>query len=181
MSIQRTDVNTESIVDPSTGEILYYSEEVTTRTVSTGVQEDRFIKIYYDAYLQAIGCSEGTDLAAIIVAIGKRMTYSADGQIIIITKLIREDIAREVGVSDRTVSRAIKKLRDQGILKSIGGPRSATYLVSPFVMAKGRWNQVQALRLEYSKDDHKMTLGLQKPENKQLPENVQTSLFDEDP
>ena len=53
-----------------------------------------------------------------------------------------------------------------GILARVGGPRSAKYQVSPFVLAKGDWRDVQALQLSY--DARLGQMGVEVPRPKYL-------------
>lgn len=151
MSMQRTD-QTDRIYCDENGEVVATASEVKTTTIQKGVKEDHFIKIYYDTYLAAIDCN-GSYLSDILIAIGKRMSYSTEGQIVSLSGPMKQIIALELGISVRTLERAIKTMLDKNLLRRIGGRNSTTFYVSPFILAKGQWNTVQALRLEYSKLD----------------------------
>lgn len=158
MAFQRTEQIDKLITDTTTGEVLLQQSEVKTTTVQIEKKEEQFVKIYYDTYLAAMECNH-SDISDILIAIGKRMTYSTEGQIIVLSAPIKEEIAREVNKSIRQIERAVKLLIEKNMLKRVGGPRSGTYYVSPFVLAKGKWNAVQALRLEYSKKNGTLSIS----------------------
>ena len=119
--------------------------------------------MYYNTYLATLGAVD-SPLSTLLIAIGKRMTYSTTGQVVYLTKDARADIAAELGGrSDSYIKHSIKDLCDLGVLARVGGPRSATYQVSPFVLAKGDWTDVQALQLSYDAKLHKMGVEAPRP------------------
>lgn len=165
MQFQKFDQYRDKIIDPRTGEVVEYRSEHQT-TYKKAVSEEAFIKIYYDTYLATLGAVD-SPLSPLLIAIGKRMSYSTTGQVVILTKGPRAEIAAELGgKSDTYIKHNIKKLCDMGILARVGGPRSATYQVSPFVLAKGDWDEIQALQLSY--DARLGQMGVEVPRPKYL-------------
>lgn len=169
MAIQHTEQFDKFVSDPSTGEILFSASEVKTSTISHPVPEDKFIKIYYDAFLQAVDFEGSSESASLLVAIGKHMSYAGENQIVVLNKVIKNSIATEINKSVRQVERLIRRFCEVGILKRADSPRSATYYVSPFVLAKGKWNQVQKLRLEYTKRDETMQANILNKASEPIP------------
>lgn len=165
MQFQKFDQYREQAVDPQTGEVVEYRTEHQT-TYRRAVSEEAFVKIYYDTYLATLGAADNP-LSPLLIAIGKRMSYSTTGQVVHLGKDDRADIAAELGGrSDTYIKHNIKKLCDMGILARVGGPRSAKYQVSPFVLAKGDWRDVQALQLSY--DARLGQMGVEVPRPKYL-------------
>ena len=162
MRYQKFDQYRDQIVNPQTGEVLERRSEHQT-TYSRPISEEAFIKVYYNTYLATLGAVD-SPLSTLLIAIGKRMTYSTTGQVVYLTKDARADIAAELGGrSDSYIKHSIKDLCDLGVLARVGGPRSATYQVSPFVLAKGDWTDVQALQLSYDAKLHKMGVEAPRP------------------
>ena len=141
-------------MDVDTGEIRHiYSEE----NVGFVEQEPDYIKVYVGTQL----CLNNMDpkLAPYIIAFGKHMTFAnaENKHIVQTTQLIREDVAREVGVSDDRVKQVIRELVKYGIFipviketttgdiitqKRVRG----AYFVNPWVIAKGSWKDIKQLR-----------------------------------
>ena len=156
----------DQVVDPRTGEV-YVAKSDKLTTIQQGVSEERFVKIYYETYLATLGAGESA-LSPFLLELGKRMAYSDQGQIIHLTKGTRAEIAKNLGCSDVNVRKMTKKLCDLGVLARIDGPHSATYLVSPFIIAKGDWKDIQALQLTY--DARLGQMGVEVPRPKYLAE-----------
>lgn len=163
MRYQKFEQIRDQVVDPQTGEVLERRRDHMT-SFRRGVTEDNFVKLYYDVYLATIGAGENA-LTPLLVELAKRMTYSDEGQIVILIKQVREQIAAALAVSDSYIKKQVAKLCDLGVLAHVG---RATYQVSPFVLAKGDWDQIQALQLTYDARLHK--LGVDAPRPKYLAE-----------
>ena len=162
--LERTEEKHYEIVDPETGEITHEAREVDLITAFKNVDEERFVKVYYDVYMATLGANQSS-LSPFLMAIGKRMTYSQEGQIVILIKQVRDDIANELGVSYTRVSHMITECVKLGILIRTG---RSVYAVSPFVMAKGDWPNVKRLQMRYDAELKKMEISAPRPKYLQL-------------
>ena len=161
MKYQKFEQMRDQVVDPRTGEVLERRRDHMT-SFRRGVTEENFVKLYYDVYLATIGAGENA-LTPLLIELAKRMTYSTDGQIVILIKRVREQIAAALECSDSYIKKQVAKLCELGVLAHVG---RATYQVSPFVLAKGDWDEIQALQLTYDARLHK--LGVDAPRPKYL-------------
>lgn len=138
----------ERQVDGQTGEIVKYNEITRQRFASYPVNEEKFIKIYYNTYLASIGENHSA-LSTFMIAIGKRMSYSKEGQTVYLFIDEKKEIAEEIGVTLNRVEHMIKECCDLELLIRL---RRGKYAVSPFIMAKGEWKEVKALQLNYDSE-----------------------------
>jgi hypothetical protein len=103
--------------------------------------------------------------------------YTLDNlQVIDLTKLKKEIIAREIGKSFSRVEHYIMDCVKKGLLIKIGKGRSATYAVSPFIMSKSSSKDVQALQLNY--EARRGVLEISKPDPKKQIEQMKFSGFE---
>lgn len=141
--MKQTDID---IFDAETGELKNSSTIKEVHTFSKQVQEEAFIKVYYRTFLASI--DGNIALAGFLIAVGKRMTYSSDGQIACLYKPAKEDIAKELGVSLSRVNQYITQATDLGLLLRVD---RGYYQMSPFLIGKGEWRDVHTLQIEFNK------------------------------
>lgn len=152
----RTEHNSRTIADAD-GLVLGQVDEHRNITISRQTSEDDFIKIYYDTYLATMG-RNASKYSPILVAIGKRMSYSTEGQEIVLIKHTKEDIAKELHLSVTRIEHMLKDLVEMKILYRKG---RGVYQVSPFVMSKGEWSDVQELQFAYHHDTQQLDVSAQ--------------------
>lgn len=150
----RTEHNSRVIADAD-GVVLGQMDEHRNVTISRTTTENDFLKIYYDTYLSSMGLN-ASYLSPVLIAIGKRMTYSTEGQTIILIRGTKEDIAKELNISVNRIEHMIKILVDMQILHRTG---RGVYQVSPFIMSKGTWNDVQELQFAYHHDTQQLDVS----------------------
>lgn len=127
--------------------------------------EPDYIKIYTDC--QLVINHLDVALSPYVVCFGKYMTWANEQHenfrcIIQTTKLVRQAVADQLGVTDRQVQRAIKTLVDSEIFipiyneevnKSTGEVRQVrmrgAYFVNPWVLSKGEWKDIKQLRQSF--------------------------------
>lgn len=148
MKLSRTDEIHGKLYDPITGENTYDIDAQRNVTITKHVDEEKFIKVYYDTYIASVGANH-SPLSPFLMELGKRMSYSSDGQIVVLIKPVKEEIAKSLGISLTRVEHMIKECVDLGLIIRTG---RGVYSVSPFIMAKGDWSEVKALQLTYNKE-----------------------------
>lgn len=145
--ITREIVNTIQTAD---GEL----ERVIEKSAYVGKEPD-YVKIYTDCQLVFNNLDIG--LSPYIIAFAKHMTFANDDNpqyrsIVYTNKYVREQVADVLNVSDRQVQRAIKNLVNSEIFIPIiknGKQERGVYFVNPWVMAKGEWKDIKALRQSF--------------------------------
>lgn len=142
---------THTEFDSTTGEIV----RVIGQDNAFVGSEPNYIKIYTDC--QLVFNHLDTALSPYIVAFGHYMTYANfDNPVfrctIQTTKVIRQAVAKSLGVSDRQVKRAIASLVKAEVFIPIeqNGQRiRGVYFVNPWVMSKGEWKDIKQLRAQF--------------------------------
>jgi len=124
------------------GEVL---QEVDSKKFTKQVEPD-FVKLYIQDILYLTKLPQG--LNGLLMSLLKRMQY--DNTLIII-KAIKENIAKELNLSFKTVEQYIGALLKNNILLKLTDERSV-YTVNPFYFGKGEWKNIKSLRIiiEYS-------------------------------
>lgn len=150
----RTEHNSRTIADAD-GLVLGQIDEHRNVTISRQTSEDDFIKIYYDTYLATMGLN-ASKYSPILIAIGKRMSYSTEGQEVVLIKHTKEDIAKELHISVTRIEHMLKNLVDMKVLYRKG---RGVYQVSPFIMSKGEWSNVQELQFAYHHDTQQLDVS----------------------
>ena len=172
---KRQDVTEREIIDPLTGEVIAKERDINTSLITKHIGEENYIKVYYDTFLAAIGENE-SPLSDFLIAIGKYM-YTLDNlQVIDLTKIKKELIAREIGKSFSRVEHYIMDCVKKGLLIKLGKGRTATYAVSPFIMSKSSSKDVQALQLNY--EARRGVLEISKPDPKKQIEQLKFTGFE---
>lgn len=183
---------TKTELDIETGEIRTITEEKILGFTDT---EPDYIKIYVGTQL----CLNDIDptLAPYIVAFGPYMTYANDERythMVSTNQVCRAGVARTLGVSDIRVKQIIKKLTDVSIFIPIydtnGKRYKGVYFVNPYIIAKGKWQDIKFLRQQidwkvgessyYIEDEYgnrRITSKLP-TKKRQLTENQQMTLED---
>lgn len=140
--MKQTDID---IFDAETGELKDSATIKEVHTFSKTVEEEAFIKVYYRTFLAAI--DGNIALAGFLIAVGKRMSYSSNGQIVCLYKPAKKDIAWELGVSLSRVNQYITQAVELGLLLR---KERGYYQVSPFLIGKGEWRDVHTLQIDFN-------------------------------
>lgn len=148
MKLTRTEKIQGNLLDPDTGEVKCGVDATRTVSITKNVDEENYIKLYYDTYLASIGANRSY-LSPFLIELGKRMSYSKQGQVVTLIKSVKEEIAESLGVSYSRVCHMITECVDRGLLVRAS---RAVYSVSPMVMAKGDWEDIMALQITYYKE-----------------------------
>lgn len=137
--------------DSTTGEL---TREIREHTGYVGREPD-YIKIYTDCML--VFNNMDIALSPFIVAFGRHMTYANGGNpnfrcTVRTDEMVRRDVAEYCGVSDARVKQAIKALVDAEVFIPIqinGKKKRGIYFVNPWVVGKGEWKDIKALRGQF--------------------------------
>ena len=138
--------------DKETGEILSVRKEQKVQDVYYNT-EPEYIKIYIHTVSFLHGLIGKQD--KILFEIAKTMSYAGDdeGQVVTLTKYVKNKIAQNVGCTLQYVSDTVSDLCKKQLLIKIGKPKERTcaYQVNPKYIAKGHWKDIKELQLIFSK------------------------------
>lgn len=134
-----------------TGEI---TREIHEQTGLVGREPD-YIKIYTDCML--VFNQMDVALSPFIIAFGRHMTYANAGNAnfrctVRTDELVRRDVAEYCGVTDRRVKQAITALVEAEVFIPVeieGKRKRGIYFVNPWVVGKGEWKDIKALRAQF--------------------------------
>ena len=129
--------STRVVVDNLTGEII--SEESSVESVRVS-KEDDFAKLYLDGVELLRGLTGGQ--LSLLLSLARRMNYSGE---VMVAGSHRREVMAETGVGGVTLARALRALRDKGVITPVDGVRGF-YKVNPRVLAKGSWRSARAMR-----------------------------------
>lgn len=147
MTTETTKLNT--IVDTITGEVLSQTEEKEITSQAIGESEPDFIKLYLNRLAKIQGLNNSQ--ASVLFEIAKKMPWASDAdQDIVLNAYIKEKIAKKLKVTMQYIKDTIAKLVKDGMLIRQGTPRSATYIINPLYIAKGKWEDIKKLQLKIS-------------------------------
>lgn len=139
-----------TIVSEDTGEVLRSEKDVVKKTSA----EPDFIKVYYRAMMAVheIGEIPLTFLLALSCEIG--YSNSADNAVTFFNnRTTRRHIGSYCGIGDNMVSKYIKRSVEKGLLFTTED--RGTYVVNPWLLAKGRWEHIKELQAHFVYDGQK--------------------------
>lgn len=139
--ITREDSVTRMYTDPETGEVV---REVTNDVTVTRIRSDEpeFVKLYVRTLGTFIGLQESAN--KLVMALIPLMSYAEEHQVINLTAYQRKLIEKKYGLSQSTISRQLKQLVEKHVLIPLG---RGTWQVNPMYIGRGRWRDIQALRM----------------------------------
>ena len=131
---------TQKVVED--GELKSSSET----TVYQVEREPDFVKMYLQDLLRISDIPKASN--SILLSILKRMTYGTNEIVLILP--VKKSIAKELGISLITITKAIEAFTEKSIL--IRKDRGF-FLVNPYFFGKGKWEEIREIRLavEYSR------------------------------
>lgn len=132
-------------VDYETGELM----EQTVEKILKVSKEPNFIKLYLDCMLTFTGTKHIP--SNFLMEICRYINYSNKNKkqmYLTLSKRERDEMAKELGISDSMVKRYIRNCIDSGILFKTD--YRACFIVNPFLIAKGEWNNIKELRAEFN-------------------------------
>lgn len=141
-----TSVTIRSEVDQMTGEIISQEETVTGRIT----REPDYVKLYLGTMMEFQGIHDVP--VDFLVALSKQLKgYINDGETamqFISVASTKAAIAAETGLKIDMVNKIIKRLVTSGVL--IKTAYRGTYNVNPWLLARGKWKNISALRAHFN-------------------------------
>ena len=112
-------------------------------------------KLYIEQICPFNGLKQG--ISPILLKFCSYLTYpkkSSQNQLIYINKTIKEEIAAELGVTEKRINQALTEFINAGIFKKILDEktqkyRRGVYIVNPYILAKGKWNDIKKFRATF--------------------------------
>lgn len=140
--------STVTTVDVTTGEIL--NQQATVRKkVAT---EPDYIKVYYQAMMAVNNIAEIP--LDFLLALSAQIGYSNGERVLFFNnKTTRNSIADLCHIGDNMVQKYIKRCVNKGVLFTT--PDRGTYEVNPWLIAKGKWENIRKLQANFSFTDGK--------------------------
>ena len=128
------------VFDAETGEIKYISRHI----VSKSDDEENYIKVY--KYLNTVFAFKGINpnLISPLMEISNYMTYADKGQTVILIKSNKQEMAKTLGMSLARFNSIVQELKKADILRPTKD--RSVYSINPFIVARGKWSDVQNLR-----------------------------------
>ena len=141
-----TSVTIRTEVDQATGEIISQEETVTGRIT----REPDYVKLYLGTMMQFQGIHDVP--VDFLVALSRQLTgYVNDSETamqFISVASTKAAIAAETGLKVDMINKLIKRLVTSGVL--IKTAYRGTYNVNPWLLARGKWKNISALRAHFN-------------------------------
>lgn len=152
------------LVDSETGEVIHV-DQITKRVYGT----KNFWKMYLMDFLTVLGIIDNKQLD-IFVYIAEN-TNQANNLFIGTYK----QIAKDVGVSEPTIAKLMRKLQDNNFIKK---KQNGVYVVNPNIMMKGNDTKRQILLSYYEEDKPLNSIEVLRKKRKPLPEPEEFEVID---
>ncbi len=137
--------HTEDTFNSDTGEITNSTTHKARKIKST--KEDDYIKVY--KYTNTLFAFKDIPLTYVpfVIEIGRYMSYAQDGQIVILNKYVKEQVAAAIGVKLDRVNKVVKDLKKYDVLRPTES--RGVYAVNPFVIGCGDSVKIEELRAQF--------------------------------
>lgn len=135
---------TSTVISAETGEIIYQESE----EIKTIQKEPDFIKIYLNSILTFNGIKNIS--SDFLICLCNYINYANDTKTqmrIIINKMIKDEISKKLNIKTNMIEKYVRKCVESGILFKT--EYRGTYIVNPFLFAKGEWKNIKALQTEF--------------------------------
>ncbi len=142
------------LVDRETGEVIWV-DQITKRTYGTKA----FWKCYLMDFLTVLGIIDSKQLDVFIFIVEN--TQQANNTFIGTYK----HIAKQVGVSEPTISKIMKKLQENNFIKKV---QNGVWLVNPNILMKGNDTKRQILLSYYESDEPVGTITFSRTKQKEI-------------
>lgn len=133
----------ETIIDRETGLILSSIQ----KTVAKTSPEPDFIKVYYETMM---AFNQIHDIPiSFVLSLSKFIGWTNKGRPLTVTlnKMNKEIMCSDCEISLPQINRYIKKAVDNGLL--FRTKYRGVYEVNPFMIAKGKWDNIKQLRTSF--------------------------------
>jgi hypothetical protein len=133
------------IVQDVDGNVL----EQKTFQIRTTAKESNYIKLYLDTMASFNGIRDiPTD---VLIAFSNYVTYTNEENSpsqIVLVKTVKEQIASALGIRMSMVDKYIKRMVEAGVI--FRTECRGVFTVNPWLIAKGEWSKICALRTEFN-------------------------------
>lgn len=135
--------------------------------------EPDFIKLYIDCVFTVKGIRKGIN--PIFLAFLEHMSYvSTDdefgGQLIYVNKMMKEQIAKKLGLGIDSINKSLSELTKHGIFKRVG---VGTYQVNPNIVGRGEWKDIKNIRATFDFGSKDIVAEIVKNEEESMTKNQQ--------
>lgn len=133
----------ELIIDQTTGEVL----SSTQKTIAKTSAEPDFIKVYYETMMSFHQIHDVP--VSFILSLSKFLEWTNEGKpsTATLNKRAKIIISEDCNVDIRQIERYIKKSVENGLL--FRTEFRGVYEVNPFMIAKGKWENIKQLRTQF--------------------------------
>ncbi|MDV7390848.1 replication/maintenance protein RepL, partial [Arthrospira platensis SPKY1] len=128
------------VIDENTGELL--SSKKVTKVMLP--QEPAFVKLYLQDVMKIMNLT--SSCKDVLFAFLPTMGYN---NVIAAQKYVKEMICEQLGIKMNTLNKAIDTMSKEGVLVRKG---RGIYVVNPQIIAKGKWEDIQEIRLQVTYD-----------------------------
>ncbi len=133
---------TREIISTETGEIIS-AEKITSKVIA---KEPPHVKIYLEDIARVNGLPPAASKVLNILI--QNMGYN---NMVPMLKPFKEVICNAIGIKMNTLTKVIIELENAGIIHRFA---RGLYIMDPNLFAKGRWENIQKLRLIIEYDEH---------------------------
>ena len=148
--------NNNNVIDSTTGEILSIEK---IKTVIVG-KEPSFYKVYVEDLGNLIGLNNAQK--AVFECLASNMTFQ---NIVVLIKPIKKIIAQVTGYSPNTITKVIDQLYKKGMIIR---EDTSVYRINPKYVAKGKWEDIKALRLVIDYTEQGREIQVEKVNSKSI-------------
>ena len=131
-------------IHKETGEIIPLKEHTEKSKIIS--QEPDFIKIYYKAMMAVYDCDELP--LTFLLALSSHLSYANGNKMLFFNNITnRRTISNYCEIGDNMVLKYIKRCVEKGILFKTED--RGTYEVNPWLIAKGKWENIRELQANF--------------------------------
>ena len=147
--------NTEESFDGGTGEITRASK-FNARKLSSEKEAD-YVKVY--KYTNTVFAFKGIPLTLVPVTIeiSKYMSFAESGQIVVLNKIIKDEVCNTLGIKVDRLNKTIKQLADADVLRRTSC--RGMYAVNPFICSCGEAVKIRELQAKFDFDADLMSVN----------------------
>lgn len=145
--VKLTQQTTKETYDNKTGE---FSKGERTSTFLGKEKEPNFIKMYLDdiEILHRLPKNSGDVLHELL----RNMNYESE---ITVNSLMKKRICEKLNIkNERSINNYLSQMVEKDVLQRVG---RGVYIVNPYLIAKGDWNDIRGLRVKYKNGKREVT------------------------
>lgn len=112
-------------------------------------EKQEFCMVYFGTMLQMCEGRQFDREQELLYRIAQKqlkLAGSPQSNVVYLLKKDKEELAREMGIGEKTIANMISSFKKRGILKSVS---RGVYKLNPFLMTRGRPQDIRKIQLEY--------------------------------